>query len=292
MSPGSWCPWQCVFCVLALCAALTSCRPAVPATSPERAIPAATVVNEAKPDPQQHDAVVPAQPESATQSPRVITWSTHGVSFEGVAFDARRHRLVVVDQAGGPGSQFASAGQAARSVGGIAAVNAGFFTPGGEPLGLVVSRGKPAGHWNGGSSLGTGVWHETVDGSARIARREAIGAVTAQRMRELLQSGPMLVEHGEVVKGLRGGESRPRTLIAWDGHHRWWIGCSAPCSMPDLAAALANGGGLGFSVRTALNLDGGRSSELWVGGDVAEGPLTRRPMWNRVVRNHLVLVRR
>jgi hypothetical protein len=222
----------------------------------------------------------------------VVSWNARGVSFEGVTFDARSHRLVVVDQPGGPGSQFSTAAQAARSVGGIAAVNAGFFTPAGEPLGLVVSRGKPAGHWNGGSSLGTGVWHETTAGQARITRREALGASAARRTTELLQSGPMLVESGNPVGGLHGGEPRPRTLIAWDGGHRWWIGCTAPCTMPDLAAALAAGSGPGFPVRTALNLDGGRSSELWAGDAVTGGPRTLRPMWNRAVRNHLVLVRR
>ena len=271
-----------------LCIVLASCRPA---TAPPAAIPLPPVVPEAP-----ADVPVPPPPSSASPSaaiaPRSVSWTSRGVSFEGVAFDARSHRLVVVDQPGGPGSSFATAAHAARSVGGIAAVNAGFFTPAGEPLGLVVSRGKPAGHWNGGSSLGTGVWHELPSGAARIIRREALGAVTARQMPELLQAGPMLVEGGKPVAGLHGGEPRPRTLIAWDGGHRWWIGCAAPCSMPDLAAALAGHSGPGFPVRTALNLDGGRSSELWIGDAVAGGPRTLRPMWNRAVRNHLVLVRR
>jgi len=284
-----WDGWKIAIVVACGCS-LLSCRPAIAPASPGLPVSSASVVAEPQ--------VVVAPPiateptKFAIATPRFVSWSARGVSFEGVAFDARSHRLVVVDQAGGPGSQFASAASAASSVAGIAAVNAGFFTPGGEPVGLVVSRGNPAGHWNSGSSLGTGVWHQTAGGDARIVRREVIGAATARRMTELLQSGPMLVEGGQVVKGLHGGEPRPRTLIAWDGGHRWWIGCTAPCSMPDLAAALASGSGPGFLVRTALNLDGGRSSEMWVGESVIGGPLTRRPMWNRAVRNHLVLVPR
>ena len=239
---------------------------------------------------------VPDLPDEETGSPilapRVMSWSARGVSFEGVFFDSRGYRLRVVDQAGGPGSEFTSAAEAAGSVRGIAAVNAGFFTPAGEPVGLVMSGGKVAGHWNSASSLGSGLWHENERGIARIVRRETLGAVNARRMPELLQSGPMLVEGGRVVRGLHGGDPRPRTLIAWDGGHCWWIGRAAPCSMPDLAAALVSGEGAGFSIRHALNLDGGRSSELWVGNRVSGGAVTRRPLLNRQVRNYLVLVDR
>jgi len=277
---------------LGLAIILASCRPATPTPFAPRALPPPSAVHEANPDSLDLQETAPAASATPVESPRIIAWSARGVSFEGVAFDARMHRLRVVDQSGGPGSQFTSAAMAASSVGGIAAVNAGFFTHGGEPLGLVMSEGNPAGQWNGGTSLGAGVWHEMASGGARIIRREALGAAAARQMSELLQSGPMLVEGGLPVKGLHGGEPRPRTLIAWDGGHRWWIGSAAPCSMPELAAALASGSGVGFPVRSALNLDGGRSSELWVGDGVAGGPLTRRPMWNRAVRNHLVLVRR
>lgn len=232
------------------------------------------------------------KPDFAIHAPRLVSWIASGVSFEGVAYDSRSHRLRVVDQKDGPGSRFLTGAQSARSVSGIAAVNGGFFASGGEPLGFVMSGGNAAGQWNSASSIGSGVWHQTQDGGARIVRRESLGAAAARRMPELLQSGPMLVYGGRPVQGLHGGEPRPRTLIVWDGRDRWWIGCAAPCVMPDLATALARGKGPGFSVHTALNLDGGRSSELWVGREVAGGPLTRRPVWNRAVRNHLVLVPR
>lgn len=230
----------------------------------------------------------PLMPPPAEVPPRATRGEFSSITFEGVAFDARSHRLVVIDQAGGPGSRFADAAAAARSVGGLAAVNGGFFTPQGEPLGLVIAAGKRSGAWNSASSLGSGVWHDS-DRSA-ISRREKLGRAGASSMRELLQAGPMLVENGRAVSGLDSVKVSVRTLILWDGGSRWWIGRSTPASLVQTAAALDNHQIPGWPVRHALNLDGGRSSELWASPQVSGGPLTRRPPWNRPVRNFLVLV--
>lgn len=237
--------------------------------------------------------VMPAAPEPRLSAipmdaPRTKGSEYSGITFEGVSFDARSHRLVVIDQAGGPGSRFVDAAAAARSVGGLAAVNGGFFTPEGEPLGLVIAAGKRTGAWNSVSSLGSGVWHDS--GSSAISRREKLGRAGAFSMRELLQAGPMLVENGRAVAGLDSVKDSVRTVILWDGGSRWWIGRSSPASLARTAAALANHNVPGWPVRQALNLDGGRSSELWVSPTVSGGPLIRRPPWNRPVRNFLVLV--
>jgi uncharacterized protein YigE (DUF2233 family) len=235
---------------------------------------------------------VPSPVEVPLQSVRATSAEVSGITFEGVAFDSRSHRLVVVDQERGPGSKFADAGEAAASCGGLAAVNAGFFTPEGAPLGLVVAGGKVRGGWNSASSLGSGVWFEAGDGSCAIRRREVIGRGAAGGMRELLQAGPMLVESQRAVTGLEAEKTSARTVIAWDGGSRWWIGRTPPCTLADLARALASSGPAGWPVKSALNLDGGRSSELWVSGKVPGGPVSMRPMWNRPVRNFLVLVGR
>jgi hypothetical protein len=224
------------------------------------------------------------------ESARATSGEFSGIGFEGVAFDSRSHRLVVADQAGGPGSQFPDAAAAARSLGGIAAVNGGFFTPEGEPLGLAVAAGKRSGSWNVASSLGSGVWHADASGFSAISRREKIGRAGAATMRELLQAGPMLIEHGRAVAGLDTLKTSARTVILWDGGSRWWIGRSSPASLAQVAAALASGPVPGWPVRHALNLDGGRSSDLWISEAVPGGPVLRRPAWNRPVRNFLVLM--
>ncbi len=223
------------------------------------------------------------------QSPRLKRVTLSGVVFEGVAFDARRQRLVVVEQQGVPGQRFPDAESAARSIGGIAAVNGGFFTPVGDPLGLVIASGRPFGAWNSASSLGSGVWHADGTGKMAISRRQLLGKARAMAMRELLQAGPLLVGNGRAVGGLENTKSSARTMILWDGGERWWIGRAAPCTLARCAEILATSSPSGWPVKAALNLDGGRSSELWVSEKISGGPLKSRPLWNRPVRNFLVL---
>jgi hypothetical protein len=237
-------------------------------------------------------AAIPADPVPAAAPSRLAVADISGIRMEGVAFDSRRDRLAVVDQAGGPGSHFTDSAAAAESLGGIAALNAGFFTPQGTPLGLVVSGGKTSGGWNSASSLGSGIWFENAGGDSAIVRREALSRGAAASMRELIQAGPILVENGRAVGGLDRNKSSARSFLLWDGGVRWWLGRADPCPLRALAAALEHRSPAGWPVRRALNLDGGRSSDLWISGNIAGGPLTRRPLWNRPVRNFLVLVPR
>jgi hypothetical protein len=108
-------------------------------------------------------------------------------------------------------------------------------------------------------------------------------------MRELIQAGPMLVADGQAVGGLESTKTSARTLLLWDGGVRWCMARTSPCTLSELAAALVLQSPAAWPVRHALNLDGGRSSDLWVSGSVRGGPLVRRPLWNRPVRNFLVL---
>jgi uncharacterized protein YigE (DUF2233 family) len=258
---------------------LTACFPAKQDPSPTTtALPAIKVPEIPR--------IEPTFPPTPTNPPRVTVREFSGITFEGVAFDSRSHRLIVADQPNGPGSRFADSGSAGRTLGGIAAINAGFFTPEGEPLGLVVASGKTSGSWNTGSSLGSGAWHESTSGILSISRREALGRKGASSMRELIQAGPLLVENGRPVSGLEATKSSVRTLILWDGGTHWWIGRSSPCTLAAMSHALASG----WPTRQALNLDGGRSSDLWIANSVTGGPLVRRELWNRPVRNFLVLV--
>ena len=233
-----------------------------------------------------------AAPEIPAEKLRATRNEFSGITFEGVAFDSRNNRLIVLDQNEGPGTTFSDAGAAARSQGGLAAINAGFFTPEGNPLGLVVSSGNQTGAWNSESSLGSGLWMEDQKGRSSIVRRESIGRSKTSTMRELLQAGPMLINNARPVSGLNSTKSAARTLILWDGGHRWWIGRASPCTLSKLGSTLAHASPAGWPNRQALNLDGGRSSDLWISKQVPGGPLVRRPIWNRPVRNFLVLKQR
>lgn len=237
-------------------------------------------------------AAILSTPVAPLAAPRFTSLETAGITFEGVAFDSRNTRLVVADQPNGPESQFTDAAAAASARSGIAAINAGFFTPEGAPLGLVVSSGKVAGTWNSSSSLGSGVWLENTSGSTSIVRRENLGRSRAAAARELIQAGPLLIEGNHPVSGLEATKSSVRTIIISDGATRGWIGRSSPCTLAALGQALASAQPAGWPVRQALNLDGGRSSDLWVSASVSGGPVTRRAPWNRPVRNFLVLTPR
>ena len=109
-------------------------------------------------------------------------------------------------------------------------------------------------------------------------------------MRELIQAGPLLVENSRAISGLEAIKASVRMIILWDGGSQWWIGRSSPCTLAALGQALINGNPAGWKIQQALNLDGGRSSDLWISGAVSGGPLLRRQPWNRPVRNFLVLV--
>jgi hypothetical protein len=272
---------------------LASCTPYEPATAPpqKKAAPTPPAPATITPTPQIEAPKISENP-SPIAAPSLVTRNLPEFNLEGVAFDSRTHRLRVIDQADGPGTTFTDAAQAGTSRNALAAINAGFFTPEGEPLGLLVAAGKSAGSWNSATSIGSAIWHESHSGTSRISRRNETNPATAKQMRETLQSGPMLVDHGLAVSGLESDKTSARCFIAWDGGTRWFIGRTSPCPLNTLAATLASGKHCGWTIHRAMNLDGGRSSDLWISSRVSGGPLTSRPPWNRPVRNFLILVPR
>lgn len=273
-------------------AVLASCTAVDDPVRPSAASPAATAAPVPPATPAATPAV-PAPPAASTvlTAPRFSRSERSGVTFEGVGFDSRNHRLAVVDQPGGPGSRFADSAAAGSHAGALAATNAGFFTPDGAPLGLVIAAGKRAGAWNTASSLGSGIWCDQ-GGSPRITRREALGPAAASSMRELIQAGPMLIDHGRAVGGLNAEKSSIRTVVLWDGGSRWWIGRTSFCTLSRLAEVLSQSPPAGWPVAHALNLDGGRSTDLWVSSAVDGGPASWRTPFNKPVRNFLVLLPR
>ncbi len=250
---------------------------AAAAPAGEAGIPRTAPARPAEPEP------LPAAPAEA---PRAFRTRLGGIPVSGIAFDSRTHRLLVADQPGGPGSLWADAAAAAASRGGLAALNGGFFTPEGAPLGLVIAGGKRAGSPNRASSLGAGFY--AGGNTPALLRRERWSSGAA----EALQSGPFLIERGRPVAGLSGASSGARSFIAWDGGHRWLLARTGACSLADLAEALRGTEPGGVPIRHALNLDGGRSSDLWISPSVEGGPLSERPFWNKPVRNFLILVPR
>ena len=214
-----------------------------------------------------------------------------GVNLSFVAFDSRDYTLEVIDQAG-LGSKYKTAAQVAKSTGALAAINGGFFTPEGQPLGLLYHQGKKTGSLNS-SSLGSGVLY--LDKNAPqpvLARRETFQKWLTNSTfspLEVLQTGPFLVEAGSAVSGLSNKEARVRSLLLWDGEHHFALAQCEPITLRNLAGALTKQTLPGFQVQVALNLDGGRSSDLYASSKVSGGPKTLRQWWNKPVRNYIVL---
>ncbi len=266
--------------------ALSACHPAAPLdTIRDSPTPPPFSVIQAEPR-----KPLPSSISFQNVAPSLVRKSIRGIDFEGISFDSRSHRLRVIDQPLGPGTVFHSAQDAALQNDALLALNASFFTQEGKPLGLVVAAGKPAGAWNSSSSLGSGVFSESASGQLSISRRASPAA--SQGAREFIQAGPLLVENGGAIGGLDVGKSAVRSIILTDGGTRWWIGRTSLCSLSTLGAALASDSPAAWPIRHALNLDGGRSTDLFVSKKIPGGPFERRGILNRPVRNFLILTPR
>jgi Phosphodiester glycosidase len=228
-----------------------------------------------------------APPAPPVSQPRLARKTIRGISFEGVSFDSRTHRLRVIDQPLGPGSVFETSQSVAQRHGALLAINAGFFTPEGKPLGLVVSDGQSSGAWNSASSLGSGIFAENASGALTIFRRS--NQSHASGARELIQAGPLLLENGKAISGLDASKPALRSILLTDGGSRWWIGITSSCSLANLSAALAAESPAPWRSRNALNLDGGRSTDLFISPTISGHPVNRRGLLNRPVRNFLIL---
>ncbi len=230
-------------------------------------------------------ATTEALPETEPLQPHALQYNSftiEGITFNVLSFDTNEYHLKVADQT--PGAKWDSAYTATSANKGLAAINGGFFTPLGTPLGLVHSAGKKSGEWNTDSSLTSGVY-QFVNGSASLQRNHQAD----RNALELLQTGPFLLENSSPVKGLAKDTAAQRSLLLWDGANHFALAYTSSCSLDQLAQALTN---LPTPLprHTALNLDGGRSCDLYV-SPAAHSASVQKGHWLRnQVRNYLVLV--
>ncbi len=231
---------------------------------------------------QAKDTASPAKPPAAFSLRLPHPSGGADLRLDGYTFDDRTHSFRVVNEGGLQNQKLGGLDPAMRSVGALAGINGGFFGPDGAPLGKMVADGTSTGRLARGS-LTSGVIFRSERGLAlwRVAEYEQKGSPEAKQM---LQSGPFLVDAGTEVPGLEATRSRVRSLVLHDQGHGWVIATTSPATLADLSKALAKAGTIG-GVRTkrVLNLDGGSSSGLWIGGKSL-----RRP-W-KPVRNYLAVV--
>ena len=188
-----------------------------------------------------------------------------------VRFDRSRCTLRVLDLVRG-----ATVAEALRTNGALAGVNGGYFKPDHSPIGLVVSKGVKL-HPLENAKILTGVLAVTPRGASLLRTSEFSAGPD---LREALQAGPFLVDHGRTVTGLDATRRAERTVLLADGQGVAALLTTTPVSLAELGRILATPGLLpSLKIDRALNLDGGSSTALWVAGDPTP---TSRPEWKAV----------
>lgn len=186
---------------------------------------------------------------------RDATQDDRKVRISGVSFSDRQSVFQVIDN---PPSARATLRDALKSHNASAGINGNYFHEDFTPLGLTVSNGKTI-HESERAKLLSGLI---------LVQKNRIELVRAGSQRpgpydQALQTGPWLVEKSAPIEGLNAAKLARRSLVATDGKGHWAILAFSPVSLADTAAILALPGfGGGWSVRDALNLDGGSSTSM------------------------------
>ena len=126
-----------------------------------------------------------------------------GLQVDYCRFDLATHRVEVVDHM----DQSRDLPDVLAPLRYVADVNGGFFAPDRSLVGLVVSHGKVLQPLSSASLL-TGVVWQGPEGM-RVER--VAGFKRARGVRDALQCGPFLVEHGKPVPGLERTRPARRT---------------------------------------------------------------------------------
>lgn len=232
-------------------------------------------------------------------------WAVHLVEADlGRCELALRTLQARAREEGGRGREEVSSMAARAGAGVMAAVNADFFTPDGGTVGsevtggtVTAARSRPAvawrpseGAWLGattvaGDTLRAG-WPIPLDGGDGAT--ELVGGYP-----ELLDGGKRVGDLGVVERPAFAAARHPRTAVAYDPVARllWLVVVdgrqpphSAGMTLPELAALFE-----ALGADEAVNLDGGGSSALVVGGVVRNRPSDEAG--ERPVVNALALVR-
>jgi len=155
-----------------------------------------------------------------------------------------------------------TAKEIAASEGAAAAINASFFDPNGRPLGLIVQNRKIVQPLPRLSMKNSGIF------CLKYARPQILhrNAFASEGVVEAIQSFPRLINHGQPIKDIKNdSEITRRSGVAVDYRGRliFYITDTqlSGISFSELQNFLMMPE---LNVKSALNLDGGRSSQLYI----------------------------
>ncbi len=140
-------------------------------------------------------------------------------------------------------------------------INAGFFTEENKATGIVIANGKRYGQ----TYKGFGGMFSLRDGKPQLQWLARAPYAPDDHVTQAIQSFPMLILNGTLVDGIPDdGTRNRRSFIAIDQNGRLLLGtCQSPVwTMGDLAHYLDKNPLL--NIASALNLDGGASSGIWM----------------------------
>lgn len=222
-------------------------------------------------------------PGGATAWEREVSTGARALHLSGISFSAKDYSLRVIDNPPDARKSLASALADGGAVGGV---NGGYFHKDFTPLGLVVANGVTI-HAFERAKLLSGIL--TVQ-SGRMEILRATSYKEGGIFQEALQAGPWLVERGAIISGLNAERPARRTVVVTDGKENWAVLVTSPITLAETAQLLALKDLAGnWTVRDALNLDGGSSTMLLAMGE--RRPLVDIPAFGPV-RNYLAIVPR
>jgi uncharacterized protein YigE (DUF2233 family) len=143
-------------------------------------------------------------------------------------------------------------------------INGGFFNIENKVTGLLIADGNSSGRSYRGFG---GMFSVGPDGAPALQWLRDDPYRANGNITQAVQGFPMLVVNGERIPTMDdNGERNRRSFVALDAQGRVLLGVTqmAQWSLTDLADFLAGDSSLG--VVSALNLDGGASSGLWMAG--------------------------
>ncbi len=219
-----------------------------------------------------------------------VTGVGRSVQLTLVAFSTKDYGLKVIDQGSNQKQRkYSNLKAAMQAVSARAGVNGGFYGRDFRPLGLVVSDSRqihPLRKSSSGGITSGIIWFGT--GGIHIERYQSFSSSSG--VEQALQTGPMLVWQGRGVSGLSDSNWRPRTFVLTDWKGKWMLGVSSAVTLNVLSKLLNDPKVIHeFTTNRAINLDGGRSTGLYVGKESGEN-LYRSEISQ--VRNFLGIVRK
>jgi uncharacterized protein YigE (DUF2233 family) len=155
-------------------------------------------------------------------------------------------------------------------------VNANYFNPQNMAIGLVVSNSNSYGGYINRADSGL---FQIVGGRPRVRSLWLEPYNASERLEQAVQGFPILAAQGQaapISPDLDQGSGR-RTVVALDRQGRvlFLITPLGGVTLSEMARWLVSGSGL--DIDTALNLDGGRSTQMFVGSQSYPG-LTGLPL--------------